>query len=344
VGLAAEDIDADHPAQESLVVIREASDRARDLVQQILAFSRQQPIERQVLQVREVAEQSVKMLRASLPAGIELVASFSHDAPRVLADRTRLHQVLMNLCANAWQAIDGPVGRIELALAGVILGEDAGPAGLPPGRYARLSVTDTGKGMDQATVERMFDPFFTTKDPGEGTGLGLAVVDGVMKTHDGGIEVISAPGRGTTFHLYLPAVELEAESLRSDLADLPRGNGQCILYLDDEASLVGVARRVLGRLGYQVAGYTRPAEAVAAFRAQPARFAACVTDLNMPGLSGMQIASELLRMRPDLPVALTSGNVTEALLSTARALGIREVLYKPSTLSDLAQAIHRMTS
>jgi PAS domain S-box-containing protein len=343
VDLAGEDIGADHAAQESLAVIRKASKRARDLVQQILTFSRQQPVERHVVELREVAEESVRLLRATLPAGIELVSSFAPDTPHVLADRTHIHQVLMNLCTNAWHAIEGPVGRIEIALAAAVVGPDADIPGLQPGRHARLTVTDTGKGMDRAMVERIFDPFFTTKAFGEGTGLGLAVVDGIVKNHDGAIQVHTAPGWGTVFHLYFPAVEAEvAAKVRDAPSDLPRGNGQRILYLDDEKPLVNVAKRLLGRLGYEVKGFTSPAEALAAFRADPAGFDLCVTDLNMPVVSGLEIAMEILRERPDLPVAVASGNVTETLRMKAQALGIREVIYKPSTLTDLAQAVQRM--
>ena len=342
VDLATEDVGSGHPAQESLSVIREASDRARDLVQQILTFSRQQPVERHVVQLRDVAEEAVKLLRATLPAGIELAFSFAPDTPPVLADRTHVHQVLMNLCANAWQAIEKPVGRIEIALTAVVVSDEPSHAGLRAGRYARLTVVNTGRGMDRPTVERIFDPFFTTKALGEGTGLGLAVVDGVVKSHDGAIEVFSAPGLGTTFHLYFPAAEVEAETVRPATADLPRGRGQRILFLDDEAPLVAVARRLLVRLGYEIVGFTRPADALAAFRADPAGFDLCVTDLNMPSVSGLEFAAEVLRLRPALPVALASGNVSEELRVQARALGVREVIYKPTTVTELAEAIHRM--
>jgi two-component system cell cycle sensor histidine kinase/response regulator CckA len=344
VELAGEDVGADHAAQESLSAIREASTRARDLVQQILAFSRQQPLECRVVQLRDVAEETVKMLRATLPAGVDLVCDFSPDAPHVLADHTHMHQVLMNLCANAWQSMEGGVGRIEISLAGMVVDDDAGHAVLRPGRYARLTVADTGKGMDDATVERIFEPFFTTKALGEGTGLGLAVVDGVVRNHDGAVEVFSTPGQGTIFHLYFPAVAADTEAVAAPRAELPCGRGQRILYLDDEPALVAVAKRLLGRLGYDVKGFTRPADALAAFRADPTGFDACVTDLNMPTGSGLEIATEILRVRPDLPVAVCSGNVTEALRTRAHAMGIREVLYKPSTLSDLAEVIQRMVT
>ena len=342
VELVRQDIGPDHAALGSLAEIGKASTRARDLVLQILTFSRQQPQERRVIALREVTEESVKLLRSSLPAGIELVTAFAPKLPNVLADRTQIHQVLMNLCGNAWHAMQGESGRIEVALAEVIANGDRPHPNLRPGRYARLTVSDTGKGMDPATVERIFDPFFTTKPPGEGTGLGLAVVDGIVKSHDGEIAVHSEPGRGTVFHLYFPATEAGAEVLLRAPANLSRGSGQRILYIDDEEALVRLAEKLLGRLGYRIKVFTCAAEALAAFRADPAAFDLVVTDLNMPGTSGLEVAAEILRLRPDALVALTSGYVTQELSAKARALGICEVIYKPNTVDDLIEAIHRM--
>ena len=195
VELAREDLVAEHPAQESLAEVEKASTRARELVQQILTFGRRQPDERRVIGLREVIEESTRLLRATLPAGIEVVTGFARDVPNVLADPSRIHQVVMNLCTNAWQAISGGVGRITVSLATVHVTEEQGLAGLRPGRYACLTVADSGVGIDPAIVERIFDPFFTTKPPGEGTGLGLSVVDGIVKSHDGAIAVETTPGR-----------------------------------------------------------------------------------------------------------------------------------------------------
>lgn len=342
VELARQDVGTDHAAQKSLAEVAKASARARDLVRQILTFSRQQAHERRVIALREVAEESVKLLRASLPAGIELVTAFAADTPNVLADRTQIHQVLMNLCANAWHAMEGKAGRIDVVLAGVTADGSTTPGNLRPGRYARLTVTDTGKGMDAATVERIFDPFFTTKSLGEGTGLGLAVVDGIVKNHEGVIVVYSEPGRGSVFHVYFPAVESGVEPLPKAPSSLPRGSGQRILYVDDEEALVSLAAELLGRLGYVVKGFTRAAEALAAFQADPDAFDLLVTDLNMPGASGLEVASEIRRLRPEMPMALTSGYVTEELRVKARALGIREIIYKPNTADDLIEVLHRM--
>jgi len=344
VELASQDVDAKHPAQTSLAEIRKASHRARDLVRQILVFSRQQPHERKVVQLREVVEESVRLLRATLPAGVELHVDYAPEVSNVLADRTQIHQVLMNLCTNAWHAMDGHIGRIDVSLADVTIDGDAVRLDLPAGHYVRLAVQDNGMGMDAEIVERIFDPFFTTKSPGDGTGLGLAVVAGVMKNHDGAIAVHSERNRGTTFELFFPSVASQADAAREAVSVLPHGKRQRILYLDDEEPLVLLAMRFLGRLGYDVTGYTHVQDALAAFRADPAKFDLLVTDLNMPGASGLDVAGEILRLRPDLPVALASGYVTEALRQQAKALGVREVIYKPNTAEDMALTIHRLLS
>ncbi|MEO5821859.1 MAG: PAS domain S-box protein [Vicinamibacteraceae bacterium] len=344
VELAREDLVAEHPAQESLAEVEKASARARELVQQILTFGRRQPDERRVIGLREVIEESMRLLRASLPAGVELVTGFARDVPNVLADRSRIHQVVMNLCTNGWQAIPGGVGRITVSLSTVRVTEGEGPAGLRPGRYACLTVSDTGSGIDPAIVDRIFDPFFTTKAPGEGTGLGLSVVDGIVKSHDGTIAVETVPGQGATFRAYFPGVDAEVAARAVEPRPAPVGRGQRVLYLDDEVSLVNLTARLLGRSGYQVEGFTRPAEAIAAFTADPQRFDVVVSDMNMPTATGLSVAAEILRLRPDVPVALISGFVTDELAARADALGVRAVIYKPNLTRDLAPLISRLLS
>jgi PAS domain S-box-containing protein len=348
VELAAQDVGRDHPAVESLNEIRKASRRAKDLVQRILAFGRQQPQPQGVTSLRPVLEEAVRLLRASLPAGIELGTTFDADTPTVLADPTQVHQVVMNLCANAWQAMGGHTGRIDIRLDGVTLdaeGVIVDPA-LRPGRFAILSVTDTGSGMDPATLERIFEPFFTTKPVDQGTGLGLSVVHGIMKAHGGTITVTSQPGKGTTFSLYFPAAEAVEKSVVAPEAAVPdfspaTGNRH-VLYLDDEEALVFLITRMLERLGYRVSGYTRAEEALAAVRADPGQFDLVVTDLNMPGLSGLEVARELARLRPDLPVVLASGYITEELRTAAPQAGIRHLIYKPDTVEELCAVVKRL--
>jgi PAS domain S-box-containing protein len=342
VELAREDLVAEHPAQESLAEVVKASTRARELVQQILTFGRRQPDERRVVNLRDVVDESVRLLRATLPAGIELTTAFASDVPNVLGDRSRIHQVLMNLCTNAWQAVDGPLGRVTVALSAVRVTDAPGLAGLRPGLYACLAVADNGRGIEPAIVERIFDPFFTTKDPGEGTGLGLSVVDGIVKGHDGAIAVETMPGQGATFRLYFPAVEAEVIPHPVEPRIQPKGGGQRVMYLDDEAPLVQLASRLLGRVGYEVIGFTRPAEALAAFAANPRGFDVVVSDMNMPTATGLSVAAEILRQRPDTPIALISGLVTDELAERAEALGVRAVIYKPNLSKELAPLIGKL--
>jgi CheY-like chemotaxis protein len=347
VELARQDVGATHPAMQSLDEIRKASHRAKDLVQRILTFASQHQEPQSVIRLRPVVEEAVTFLRATLPAGVEVAATFDPDAPTVLADSTQIHQVLINLCTNAWQAMNGHAGRIDIRLDSITLDAEAAraDANLQPGHFARLCVTDTGTGMDAATLERIFEPFFTTKPVGQGTGLGLSVVHGIVKAHDGAITVTSQPGEGTTFSLYFAAAEApERRAAPEDVTPtlLPAPGGHNVLYLDDEESLVFLVTRMLERLGYRVSGYTRAEEALAAVRADPGQFDLVVTDLNMPGMSGLDVARELARLRPDLPVVLASGYITEELRAQAPQAGVRQLIYKPSTVEELCAAVQRL--
>lgn len=344
--MALADAPADHAVRQSLEEIRRACSRAMRLVQQILAFSSQQPQERRVVDLAPIVEESVSFLRATLPSAVQLVTALDTDTPPVLADPTQIHQVIANLCTNAWHALDDRPGRLEIRLEPLTL--DAAAArdlsGLRPGPVACLSVTDTGRGMDGATLERIYDPFFTTKDPGKGTGLGLSVVHGIVQGHDGAIAVTSQPGRGTTFRVYFPAAAEPVQASAPQAAEPRRGDGQHILYLDDEEPLVLLATRMLERLGYRVSAFTETEAALRAFRAAPADFDLVIADLNMPDASGLHVAADMLKLRPQMPVVLCSGHVTEDLRQRARDAGIREVLYKPNTMEELSEAIHRLAT
>ncbi len=294
-----------------------------------------------------MVEEALGLLRATLPAGVEITTTFAADTPAVLADSTHLHQVLINLCTNAWQAMDGHSGRIDIRLDGVTL--DAGTAeanvDLQPDRFARLSVTDTGAGMNAATLERIFDPFFTTKTAGQGTGLGLSVVHGIVEAHGGAITVTSELAKGSTFTLYFPAAEAPEQSAASQDAaakPLPAAGGQHVLYLDDEEPLVFLVTRMLERLGYRVSGYTEVEEALAVVRADPGQFDLVVTDMNMPRMSGLDVAREIARLRSDLPVVLASGYLTDELRAAAPAAGVRKLICKPNTAEELCEAVWRL--
>jgi PAS domain S-box-containing protein len=342
--LAAIDIGPRHPAGEMLDEVRKASRRAKNLVSQILAFSQRQPQQRTAIGLRAVVEEVAGLLHAALPPSVELTTTFGTGTPTVLADPSQLHQVLLNLCTNAWQAMAGAPGRIEIRLDEVMLDAEAARlhAGLAPALHARLVVADTGRGMDAATIERIFEPFFTTRGVGEGTGLGLSVAHGVVKTHGGAIAVSSRPGKGSVFEVYLPALATAEPLPPAGMAALPKGAGQHLLYVDDEPALVRVTERLLDRIGYRVTGFTEVADALAALRADPAQFDAVLTDLNMPRSSGLDVIREVLRLRPDMPIALMSGFATDEMEEHALALGCREVIRKPVSIEDAAAALHRL--
>ena len=349
--LARQDVGPAHPAMESLEEIRKASRRAKDLVQQILAFGRRQSIERKVILLGPVVEESVRLLRATLPAGVNLSVECAPDTPAALADATQVEQVLLNLCANAWQAIQGQgrPGNILVRLEARVHAPEAAAdadtalasANRLPGRYACLTVGDNGAGMDKETMARIFEPFFTTKPVGKGTGLGLSVVHGIVQEHNASIEVQSVPGEGTRFHIYFPAAQapLAAEPARTPAGAPAHGQGRHILYVDDDESIVFLMTRLLERQGYRVSGYTDPQEALAAARANPHQFDLAVTDYNMPGMSGLEVARALREIRADLPVALASGYITEELRAQAPAAGVRQLIYKPDTTDDLCAVI-----
>jgi len=341
------DIDPSHPARASLEEIQQASYRAKDLVRQILTYSRQQTQDRHVIALEPIIAEATKFLHATIPSGVEIVLALAAGVPPVLGDATQIQQVIFNLCTNAWHAFEDQPGRISIQLQAVTL--DAAAAellgGLRPGCFVCLSVSDTGKGMDAALIEHIFNPFFTTKAAGKGTGLGLSVVQGIVAAHDGAITVVSQPGQGTTFRVYFPAADVgTADAGIASATSAPQGQGQHVLFLDDEEALVRLATRMLERLGYRVTGFTQAAEAVQAFRADPGQFDVVITDLNMPGSSGMIVAREILAVRPDLPVLLCSGHLTEKMKTQARSAGIRHVLYKPHTMEEFSARLHQLVS
>jgi nitrogen-specific signal transduction histidine kinase/ActR/RegA family two-component response regulator len=328
--------------RESLGAILAAGRRARDLVQQILAFSRRQEQKRVPMQLHMVVREALGLLRASLPAAVEFRSNIAVAAP-VLANASEIHQVTMNLCTNAWHALPGGTGVIQVELADCEVGEEL--AGQHPdlraGRHVRLTVSDNGCGMDAATLQRIFEPFFTTKPQGEGTGLGLAVVHGIVKSHEGAIIVSSQPGRGTTFALYFPVFAGELAEPPPAPETIPRGQGQRILLVDDEEVLARMGKAALERLGYQATAQTNPLEALALLASDPAAFDLVITDLNMPGLSGTELARRLTALRPGLRLVLTTGYNPTITPEDARALGFFELLLKPCDLNSLAEVTHR---
>jgi PAS domain S-box-containing protein len=345
VELARMDAPADHPLRESIEEIDKASRRARDIVQRILAFARPQPAQRRRLCLAEVAREAIRLLGPTLPAGIELAAEFGADTPEILGDATQIHQLLLNLCANAAQAMGARSGRITVSTSGVMAGHggEAAISGLPSGPYARLSISDSGSGIDPAIQGRIFEPFFSTKSAGEGTGLGLAIVHGIVRAHEGAIDLKSEPGKGTTFHVYFPAVQSTAQhGTPAEAAARAPGLGRHVLFLDDSEALVSAMVRSLSRRGYRVSGYSRPEEALQALREQPRTYDVVVSDYLMPGMTGLDVAREVAAIRPDLPVVLFSGHIDDELRRRARELGVRQLLGKLDAADELTEAIDRL--
>jgi signal transduction histidine kinase/ActR/RegA family two-component response regulator len=342
VELGLMDAGPEHPVRESLLEIQTAAGRAKDLVMQILSFSRREVPIRTVIDPREVIREVARLLRASMPASIELELSLATDTPNVLANGSQLHQVLMNLGTNAAMALDAFKGLIRISSERVELADgQPAPGGLGAGFYTRISVQDTGCGMDAATLGRMFEPFFTTRLKGHGTGLGLSVVHGIMQNHDGAITIDSSLGQGSTFSLFFHAADAPAlpELARRDTSAL--GQGKHILYVDDEDALVSVASRGLSRAGYRVTTHSDARSALSDFRARPADFDVVVTDLTMPGLSGPELVRELRLLRPDVPILMLTGYMHPEDVESARELGVGDVMLKPHTVDELALAIER---
>jgi len=344
--LASKKVASDHPLQSNLMRILEASDRASRLVQQILTFSHQQALSRTVMALSPVVNEALELLRATLPAGVELTATYDAATPQVLADATQIHQVLMNLCTNAWHALNRQSGAISVDLAAVRLTQPLHSlfATLPPGHYARLSVRDTGCGMDPETVARIFEPFYTTKPVGQGTGLGLSLVHGIVRGHEGAIIVDSYVGRGTTMSVYLPAAEARAiaeEPVKVSPVET-QGRLRHLLYLDDEAMLVELVRAWFEPRGYRVTGCMLAAEALEAVRADPTGFDVVVTDYNMPGMSGLQLAQALARINANLPVVLVSGHLSPSAQAASLATNIKAMVSKTIMWQHLEGVINRL--
>lgn len=355
VELAKADGQPGTPAYESLLEIDKAGRRARDLVRQILTFSRNEAPRRTPVALAEVARDTQRLLRVTQPPQIALTVHEAEGVPPVLADPTQVEQALLNLCTNAMHAIGTGQGSIHIDVA------TARPSqrlrerlGLSGERYAAVTVRDDGPGMDAATLSRIFEPFFTTKPVGQGTGLGLAVVHGVLRTHEGAIDVHSIPGQGSRFTLYFPAAPGDAPAEPAALvpavaapAPAPAsaaapGRQRHVMYVDDDEALVFLVQRLLRRRGYEVTGFTDPRQATEALRAAPARYDLLVTDYNMPGFSGLELVRAAHAIRADLPIALASGYVTADIERQALAEGARALIHKPNDVQELCATVDQL--
>ncbi|MEO8007324.1 MAG: response regulator, partial [Betaproteobacteria bacterium] len=344
--LARHDCGANWQALVSLEEIQKAGHRARDLVHQILTFSRRQPTSRRVLSLAAVVEESARLLRVALPGGVQIECSVAANTPSVVADPTQVQQVLLNVGTNAAHAMQGRTGSIDIRVDGITLDQAVTRSGinLRPGRYARIVVSDAGCGMDAATLRRIFEPFFTTKPSGKGTGLGLSVAHSIMQGHDGAIVVDSEPGRGSRFELYFPrASQVGAAATATEQASpVSEGRGQHILYIDDDEAQVFLIKRTLERWGYRVSAFLEQREALDVLLAGVQRFDLVLTDFNMPGLSGLEVARAIRNAQPDLPVLVVSGYVSDEMRAQVEAAGVREVIAKAHEVEELRDAVQRL--
>jgi PAS domain S-box-containing protein len=330
-------------AQQNLQHVLTAGKRARDLVQQILTFSRKSEPERKPVPLHAVIKDALKLLRASLPTTIAICQHLDEDVGTVLADPTQIHQVLMNLCANAEYAMRETGGLLEVCLDTVQLDAPlrSRPLTLPPGPYVRLTIRDTGHGMSADIMARIFEPFFTTKGVGQGTGMGLAVVHGIVTSHGGDITVQSTPNKGTTFTIYLPRLDVVATE-DIPLEELVVSGEGTILFIDDEEALASLGAKLLHGMGYEVVVKTSSRDALEAFRYAAERFDLVITDQTMPYMTGEGLAREFRRIRPDIPIILCTGFSHTIDADKAAAQGIDAFLLKPLTTLDLSLAIQRV--
>jgi len=324
----------DTPVRAHLEQVVAAADRAKNVVAQILAFSRTTEQQHQPVTLAPLLKEVLKLLRATLPSTIEIVETIDPGTSQVVADPTQLHQVVMNLCTNAYQAMRDRGGRLEVSLHDVP-SDASGEASEQ--NYVQLSVTDTGCGMTPQVRKRVFEPYFTTRPVGEGTGMGLALVHGIATGLGGRVLVESTPGQGSTFRVCLPAWVRPATAATKD--KLPRGSGERILLVDDEEALCQLGKEMLGTLGYRATATASSVEALALVRANPQDFDCVITDQTLPRMTGSELLTALLELRPDLPVILCTGHSELIDAAGARRLGAREFLLKPLDLKRMAWAV-----
>ena len=329
--------------QDDLARINAASFRAMDLVKRILTFSRQTEQERRPVDLRDIIEETLKLLRPSLPSTIEISTSIQAGRATVLADPTQLHQILMNLCTNSFQAMGETGGSLEISLREIEIPEEDTSLGiqLSQGRYMLISVSDNGQGIEPRILDRIFDPYFTTKGHGEGTGLGLAMVHGIVKSHGGGVRAYSEPSFGTTFHVYLPTIVEEAETKVEIDINMPGGR-ESILFVDDEEALVNVGRDILESLGYRVEALTSSVDALESFKAAPHKYDLIITDQIMPKMTGLELTEEAKRLRHDVPIIICTGLATNINRLRAQDLGVSRYILKPFLVAKMARTIREV--
>jgi PAS domain S-box-containing protein len=342
--LAKMTISADSPVQEGLDEVMKAGHRAKDLVKQILTFSRQSEQQRLPVDLTPIVKENLKLLRSSIPTTIEIRQDIAEVSCWVLADPTQIHQIIMNLCTNASQAMEEMGSVMEVGLKRVELNGKRARSypNIEAGSYVMLTVSDTGSGIEPELMEKIFDPFFTTKPIAKGTGMGLSVVHGIVQSHGGDITVQSEPGKGSTFTVLLPRLEQKVENELENIdQSVPTGN-ELIMFVDDEAPMVKAGEQVLKRLGYQVDVKTSAVEALAAFRERPDKYDLIMTDMTMPAMTGDNLARALMNIRPNIPVIICTGYSHQMDEEKALAMGIKAFVMKPFAIKDIAETVRRV--
>ena len=339
--LAIRDVPEWHPVKESLDEVRKACLRAKDVIRQLLSFSRKSEMQLRPLDISVILRESLKLIRSSLPSYVEIQQNFDEDIWTTLADPTQINQILINLSTNAADAIESAGGILSVSLENVEIARKDPELNLEPGRYVKIRISDTGVGISAEDMERIFDPYYTTKNVGKGTGMGLAVVHSIVETHNGRINVSSTPGKGTTFEIFLCSVDEAPIAEAQENETLLHGR-ETILFVDDEESIVKLNRVRLERLGYQVIGTADPLEALELFRHNSIQFDLVITDMTMPNMTGDRLAAEIMKIRPDIPIILCtgfSGRISEEL---ALEKGIRAFVVKPLEVKELVETVRNI--
>jgi two-component system, cell cycle sensor histidine kinase and response regulator CckA len=341
--LAMDDVAEWNPARQNLDEVRKACMRAKDVVRQILSFSRKSEVEQKSISIASVVAESLKLSRASIPTSIEIRQNIADDVDDILGDPTQIHQVMINFCANAAHAMENDGGILDVTLENTEVDEDTASQypELNPGPHVHLCVRDTGDGIKPEIVDRVFDPYFTTKDVGKGTGMGLAVVHGIVKSHHGSISVESELGKGTTFKILFPAVKEKIGDEPKEAQELPTGKEK-ILFVDDEESMVNLNQQRLEKLGYKVIPKTDPLEALEFFSTNPDQIDLIISDMTMPHMAGDKLAQEILNIRPDMPIIICTGYSERMSEDRAQEIGIRKYIEKPIEMANLARSVREV--
>ena len=341
--LLLEDIPRDSQEYENAQEILRAGKRGSDLVNQILAFSRQSAHQLIPIRAQQILREVLKLMRATIPSYIEIHEDIQRDCGLIMANPTQIHQVAMNIITNAFHAMESEGGKITVKLKEVTLEAGELPGSfLESGRYAVLSISDTGHGMPADLLTKIFEPYFTTKEQGKGTGLGLAVAYGIVKEHKGEIKVYSELGKGTTFNIYLPVMSRPSGMESHDAAEVQHSGHERILVVDDEAAIAKLEKQMLERLGYKVTSRVNSLEAVEVFKARRDDFDVVVTDMTMPHMTGDQLAKELRMIRPDIPVIICTGFSERINAGKAEKIGIQGFLMKPILKAELSRIVRKV--